>query len=133
MINQATDYAFRAVLFLAGLPQGEVVDAQTIAEREFIPMRFLLKIMPSLIRAGIVRSKRGAGGGYALAKEAQNITFLDVIEAIEGPVRINRCLIDPEYCSKKGSDHCPVHNELAQVQQKLVSELAQHNFKDLLG
>lgn len=68
-LNQATDYAFRAVLFLAGQGEGKVVEAQQIAQKEIIPMRFLLKIMPSLIKAGIIGSQRGVGGGYYLAKK----------------------------------------------------------------
>ncbi len=130
-INQATDYAFRAVLYLAKHPE-EVVEAQVIADREVIPMRFLLKIMPSLIKAGIIRSYRGAGGGYSLAKKPQDITFLDVLEAIEGPVRLNRCLFDHSYCSKKAATACDIHNVLGSVQEKLRQELQSHKFSDLL-
>ncbi len=131
-INQATDYAFRAVLFLAKQPSGKVVEAQHISRQEVIPMRFLLKIMPSLIKAGIVRSQRGVGGGYMLAKSPAEITFLNIVEAVEGPIHINRCLEDFDYCSKKGAPECQVHRALAGVQQKLVSELDRINFADIL-
>lgn len=130
-LNQATDYALRAVLYLANKPRGQVVEAQEIAHRQVVPMRFLLKIMPSLIRAGIVKSKRGVGGGYYLAKTPQDITFLDVVEAIEGPLTINRCLADDEYCSRQGTPNCQVHRALAAVQQKLAAELKRHHFGDL--
>ncbi|ADG81718.1 AsnC family transcriptional regulator [Thermincola ferriacetica] len=132
-INQATDYAFRAVLFLAQQPKGKVVEAQVIARKEVIPMRFLLKIMPSLIKAGIVKSQRGVGGGYYLAKDPRDISFLDVVTAIEGPVAINRCLIDPEYCSKKGPPGCKVHRALDGIQKKLYNELKNHNFGNLIN
>jgi len=132
-INQATDYAFRAVLYLARQTRGRVVDAQTISQSEVIPMRFLLKIMPSLIKKGIIGSQRGAGGGYYLAEAPENITFLNVVEAIEGPITINRCLIDPSYCSKKGAPECLVHRTLAGIQEKLIGELAGHNFGELVG
>ena len=131
-LNQATDYAFRAILFLARQPVGKVVEAQAISTKEVIPMRFLLKIMPSLIKAGIVRSQRGVGGGYALTKEPGEITLLDVVEAIEGPVKINRCLEDYNYCSKKGAPTCPVHQALDSIQEKLTGELSSHNFGQLL-
>jgi len=131
-INQATDYALRAVLYLAKQPQGKVVEAQQISQKEVIPMRFLLKIMPSLIKAGIVRSQRGVGGGYYLAKDPGEITFLDVVEALEGPVYINRCLIDYDYCSKKGAPTCQIHQALAGIQEKLSAELRSHNFGHLL-
>lgn len=131
-LNQATDYAFRAVLFLAHQPDGMIVDSQTIAEREHIPTRFLLKIMPSLIRAGIVRSQRGAGGGYALAREPEAITLLDVLEAIEGPITLNRCLTDPDFCSKHGPGFCPVHSTLQEIQIELSKEFASRNFRQLI-
>ncbi|MFZ5753895.1 MAG: RrF2 family transcriptional regulator [Bacillota bacterium] len=132
-LNQATDYAFRAVLHLAKFASGEVVSAQTIASREEIPMRFLLKIMRSLIKAGIVKSYRGVDGGYTLAKSPREITLLDVVEAIEGSVHINRCLLDPEYCSKHWADCCPIHQVLDGIQANLVKELSRYNFAELAG
>jgi len=131
-INQATDYGFRAVLYLAGKPRGEVVEAQSIASSEVIPMRYLLKIMPSLIKAGIVRSQRGVGGGYILDREPQDITLLDIIEAIEGPIRLNRCLIDEAFCSKNGPPHCKVHQTLAEIQQRLETDFRSYSIADLL-
>ncbi len=131
-LNQATDYAFRAVLYLAGKPKGEVVEAHEIARQQVIPTRFLLKIMPSLIKGGIVKSQRGIGGGYYLAKDPRDITLLDVVEAVEGPVTINRCLADDGYCSRQGIPNCQVHNALADIQEKLVEELKSHNFGDLI-
>lgn len=130
--NQATDYAFRAVLFLAKHPEGKVVEAQSIAQSEVVPMRFLLKIMPSLIKAGIVKSQRGVGGGYFLAKKPSNITLLDVFEAIEGPIHINRCLEDQAYCSKNGAPQCQIHHALASVQEAMVSEMKKVNFGQFL-
>jgi len=127
-LNQATDYAFRAVLYLSRLPRGQVVEARLIAEEENIPMRFLLKIFRLLTRAGIVESFRGVNGGYALARPPGEITMLDVIEAIEGPIKINRCLISPEECSKKFSSKCPVHHALFSVQQALAREFSRYNF-----
>ncbi|PKM76910.1 MAG: Rrf2 family transcriptional regulator [Firmicutes bacterium HGW-Firmicutes-15] len=130
-INQASDYGFRAVLYLAQAGT-KVVEAQTIAQNEVVPMRYLLKIMPSLIKAGIVRSQRGVGGGYALARDPRDITLLDVIEAIEGPIRLNRCLLDEGYCSKQGPPDCKIHQALADIQQKLDSDLSSYNFADFL-
>ena len=131
-LNQATDYAIRSVLHLSGLPFGQVVEAKLIAEEENIPTRFLLKIMRLLTQAGIVESYRGVNGGYALARQPSEITMLDVVEAIEGPIAINRCLIAPEYCSKNFTEHCPVHEALFELQQSMAEHLKQHNFQMLL-
>ncbi|AVX21288.1 MAG: RrF2 family transcriptional regulator [Bacillota bacterium] len=130
VLNQATDYALRAVACLVR-HQGEKVEAQQIAREEVIPMRFLLKIMPSLIKAGIVRSIRGAGGGYQLAKKPKEITFLEVVEAIEGPLAINKCLLDYAACNKKGAPACSIHQALARIQGKLVEALREQNFANL--
>ncbi|MEN6348604.1 MAG: Rrf2 family transcriptional regulator [Syntrophomonas sp.] len=131
-INLATDYSFRAVLFLAQQPRGEVVEAQTIARQQAVPIRYLLKIMPSLIKAGIVKSQRGIGGGYMLARDPREITLLDVVEAIEGPIRLNRCLEEDNYCSKEGPPECEIHQALAAIQQKLNREFKSYNFADFL-
>ncbi|BCV22642.1 RrF2 family transcriptional regulator [Moorella sp. Hama-1] len=132
-LNQATDYAFRAVLYLARLEPGTLAEAQAIATHEEIPMRFLLKIMRSLVQAGIVKSYRGASGGFALARPAREITLLDVVEGVEGPVTINRCLLDPGYCNRHGAPGCPVHLALGSIQDTLRRELAHYNFADLAG
>ena len=129
-INQATDYAFRAILFLVQSDE-KVVEARQIAQSETIPMRFLLRIMPSLIQAGIVKSQRGVGGGYSLAREPRQINFLDVIEAVEGPIYLNRCLKDYEYCSKHGAPSCVIHQKLDNIQSMMVEELRRNNFGDL--
>ena len=129
-LTQATDYAFRAVLHLATSSE-EIVRAQIIAEKEEIPMRFLLKIMRSLIGVGIVKSYRGVEGGYGLGRPAEAITLWDVVEAVEGPSTINRCLKSKEYCSKNWSQPCPVHQALNKIQKSLETELKGYNFSEL--
>lgn len=132
-LNRATDYALRAVLYLVKRLPEEIVPAQTIAESEEIPMRFLLSIMRSLIQAGIIKSYRGVDGGYSLAKQPQEITLLDVVEAVEGPVWLNRCLLDAKYCSKNAAGYCEVHRALEAIQTGLVRELGGYNFAELTG
>ncbi|MFZ5648288.1 MAG: RrF2 family transcriptional regulator [Bacillota bacterium] len=130
-LNQATDYAFRAVLHLSRLPRGKVVEAKLIAGEEHIPIRFLLKILRYLTRAGIVESYRGVSGGYALAKSPGDITMKDVVEAVEGPIRINRCLIDPGECNRRQTSSCVMHRALFSIQQALARELEKYDFEAL--
>jgi Rrf2 family transcriptional regulator, cysteine metabolism repressor len=86
-ISSRCEYGYRAVLELALHAQSdEPVIIETIAERRGIPEKFLVHILLQLKRAGIVRSVRGAKGGYMLAKSPDTITFLDIIEAIDGPI-----------------------------------------------
>jgi len=129
--NQATDYAFRVVLHLACLPQGAIVNGQTLAEKEKIPQRFLLKIMRSLTAAGIIKSYRGVDGGFALAQNADRITLLAVIEAMEGKVAVHRCLNERDACTKFCTHECPVHHALAGVQAQFVTSLGSINFAEL--
>lgn len=126
--NQATDYAFRTVLHLASLPSGTVEAAQTIAAQEKIPVRFLLKIMRSLTAAGIIKSHRGVVGGYRLGRPAAEITLLNVIEAMEGPIAIHRCLAERTACNKHCTEECLVHRNLAIIQDQLVAALQALDF-----
>ncbi|BBB90173.1 MAG TPA: Rrf2 family transcriptional regulator [Methylomusa anaerophila] len=131
-ISQEADYAIRVVLYLSQLEYGEIVGAKTIADNEAISLRFLLKLLPKLIKSGIIQSFRGIKGGYALAKPPEQINLKAVIEAIDGPICMNRCLYDPEYCNKHYTAHCKAHQVLSKVNEVLVAELERINFLSIL-
>ena len=95
-ITQETDYGFRVILYLSKLGYGEKIEAKSISKDQGIPLRFLLKLLRKLTRHGIIKSYRGVNGGYSLNRMPDEITLKDVIEAIDGPIFINRCLDDPE-------------------------------------
>jgi len=129
MISRRTDYGVRIVLDLAALPQDERTAAHDIADRQQIPRPFLAKIVSQLCLAGLVTTYRGAGGGVALARPAAQITLLEVVEALEGPVRLNQCVIRPADCPR--NEHCPVHHVWSQVQTDLIDRLSSTNFEIL--
>jgi len=131
-LNQATDYAFRTVLHLAQLPPGSVVSGQTLAVREAIPPRFLLKIMQSLTQAGLVKSFRGVSGGFGLDRDPADISLLDIIKAIEGPLAIHRCLEDRQSCNKHCCHECPVHATLGRLQEAFTEGLRAATMASLL-
>jgi len=86
-ISAKTDYAIRAVVEMAAAgADGHLVKAEAVADAQHIPLRFLLSILNELRHAGIVDSRRGAEGGYRLAKPAYAIAIADVIRAIDGPL-----------------------------------------------
>lgn len=85
-ISAKTDYAIRAALELAASPEGAWIKTETVAERQGIPLPFLLNILAELRTAGLVQSRRGAEGGYRLAQPAAEIKIADVIRAIDGPL-----------------------------------------------
>jgi len=130
-LNQATDYAFRMVLHMALLPSGSKVTGAVLAEQELIPERFLLKIMRSLIAAGIMKSFRGVDGGFALNRNPQEISLFDVIRAVEGDAYLQRCLYDVGSCSKSCKGNCAIKEAMGAIQHQLINQLEEVDFKTL--
>lgn len=115
------EYAVRAVLHLATLPPGKLSLIQEIAEKQEVPKSYLSKIMQHLTRAGLVKSRRGARGGFHLARPAREITLWQAIEAVEGPIFLNVCLIRKGECHR--DELCPVHIVWKEAQVKLLEVL----------
>src|SRR5512137_162579 len=99
-ISRKIDYAIRAMIHLASIPEGTVVPFREIGKQMSVPEDFLAKILKTLVDQGIVGSTRGPHGGYRLARPAETINVLEVIEAAEGPVAVNVCL-DDDACSRQ--------------------------------
>lgn len=90
-LSRKSDYALRAVIHLANLPTGKLGSINSISEAELVPREFLAKILKDLTRGGVLVSYQGVTGGYRLARAPREITFLNVLEAIDGPVHLNLC------------------------------------------
>lgn len=99
-VSRKVDYALRAMIYLATLPDGTREPQQEIASKNDIPREFLAKILKTLADRGLVSALRGPHGGVAMARPATEISFLDVIEAVEGPVVLNLCLDAKQGCSQ---------------------------------
>lgn len=126
-ITLEADYAVRMVEFLAALQSRQA--AGTIAENTNVPQRFCLKILRNLAAAGIVKSYKGSRGGYELAAPPEQVTLRQVIEAVEGPYQLSRC-VGKEHdcagsCSREFACDCrfqQVYREISQmVREKLDS------------
>ena len=85
-VPQRLDYALRALVLLALQPEGEYIAAGDLADHLGLPRRFVEQQVTALARAGIVRCRRGAAGGCALARAARDVTVYDVVEAVQGEV-----------------------------------------------
>ena len=85
-ISRSTGYALVAVGYVAQHYKQGAVLAQRVSKEYSIPLEYLLKILQQLVRANVLRSKRGPRGGFFLAREAENITLADIIEAVDGPM-----------------------------------------------
>ena len=132
-ITQEADYALRVILFLSKLGFDNKIEAKSISESEGIPLRFLLKLLRKLKQSGIVQSYRGVHGGYSLGKKPREITLKDVIESIDGPICMNRCLYDPNACNIGRTSECEIHHAMAKIQTLLSKELENVNFEQLIS
>ncbi|MDR1613361.1 MAG: Rrf2 family transcriptional regulator [Planctomycetota bacterium] len=126
--NQETDYALRMVLAFSRLDAGSFLTALEISDKNHIPYRFLLRVAKKLKKAGIVVSRQGPDGGFRLAKPAGDISYLDVIEAVEGEININRCLRDSSLCNAGNAPECAVHQSLRDIQDAFRRELRRKHF-----
>jgi Rrf2 family protein len=97
-IPRKIEYALRAMIHLADNPGG-VARGSVIARQEQIPKYYLEKVIRDLMRRGLVRARRGPGGGYQLARPPETVSFRDVIEAVEGPITLNVCVDGSSVCN----------------------------------
>lgn len=86
-LTRASSYALQAVAFMAVQKKDDITASHLIAEKKGIPERFLLKVLKPLVSAQVLQSVKGPRGGYRLAKSAHEVSVLDVIEAVDGPIR----------------------------------------------
>ncbi|MCW2277672.1 RrF2 family transcriptional regulator [Heliophilum fasciatum] len=132
-ITQESDYALRVIAYLSKAEYGDIIEAQRIAETQAIPLRFLLKLLRKLHHADLLKSYRGSHGGFALNRLPGEISLKDVIEAIEGPIYVNPCLGNIQFCNLvTDKTECQVHLALSQIQERFLRDLARVTFADLI-
>lgn len=129
-ITRQADYAVRAVLHLARVGNKERSATSTIAKEQNIPPSFLAKIISQLSIAGLLHTSRGARGGVTLAREPGDITLLEVVEAIDGPIQLNECVGNDGACTF--DQDCPIKPVWCDAQDELVNRLKSTNFQQML-
>lgn len=125
-LSRKADYALRAVMHFAGMPKGQLASIGAVAETQTIPREFLAKILKDLTWAGILVSFQGVTGGYRLARPAKDISFLDVIEAMGGPITINLCVEGDKYCEHY--KFCKMRDFWIKEQKHFKNALSRANF-----
>jgi Rrf2 family protein len=120
-VTRATDYAVRIMVELATLSPGDKVQLNELIESTGVRGSFLSKVVQRLVHAGMVSSHRGTRGGFSLRVSGEEVTLLDVIEAIEGPTQMNLCLGSGPGCERKS--WCGVHPIWKKAQSAFVQEL----------
>ncbi len=108
IISQTLEYALRAVVFIANGQERSYTTAQ-IAKTTKVPQAYLSKVLQSLVRGNIIQSQRGFGGGFILAKNANEIKILDIVAAVDPMERIHTC---PLELATHGSNLCSLHKRL---------------------
>ena len=130
-ITRQADYAVRAVYYLSSLGQDDRASTSQIAKQQHIPPSFLAKIISQLSVAGLLHTSRGARGGVSLARDPKDITMLDVVEAIDGPILLNECVAGSHGC--KFEKDCPMRILWSEIQGDVVTRLKTTTFSDFFN
>lgn len=128
--SKSAEYAIQAMIYLAEQNDGELSMVSTIAEEYDIPRHFLAKLVQTLTRHHLIKSYRGRKGGVKLARPAESITLLQVVNAIEGPpAEFDMCVIGLDVCSDAAC--CPLHNQWKHIKEEVRAALDHQNLQEL--
>ena len=156
--TRKTDYALVALAVLAEQPEASPLSARQIAEAHDLPVPLLMNLLKQLNRAGLVDSSRGAGGGYRLARPADQVGLAEVIDAIEGPIALTPCCDEPETAAAapafatatdaaaaadnaadeepcqtcRATGNCPITRTIQRVNQLVTDLLASLTLRDVM-
>jgi Rrf2 family protein len=129
-VTHQADYAIRTMFYLSRLDPNQKVATSQIASEYKIPPSFLTKIISQLSIAGLIHTSRGARGGITLARSSEDISLLDVLQAIDGPIALNECVQDPGICSF--SPDCVIHKFWIGASEDLNNRLRSTSFARLV-
>ena len=129
--TRAADYGVRAMMHIGSLSDDGVALKDDIAAAQHIPPSFTAKILRKLVKAGLLRSARGVNGGFHLGKPASQISLLDIVEGVEGPIHLTECAPDPEHCAL--AHDCPVSTVWLEVQRQMTGLLGATTLDALLS
>jgi Rrf2 family protein len=130
-ITRQADYALRAMLYLSRMDPTTRAATSQIAEEQHIPPSFLAKIISQLSIAGLIHTSRGARGGVSLARNPEEISILEVVEAIDGPIALNECTLSTAGCPF--GDSCSLRPLWCEAQEDLVKRLRNTSFAQFLA
>ncbi len=129
LFSQTVEYALRAVVFLAS-ESPEAATTVQIADATHIPAAYLSKVLQALGRGGVVRSQRGVGGGMSLQKAPDELTLLEVVNAVDPIIRIKTC---PLELAAHGTNLCPLHKRLDSALESVEKAFAETTLADILA
>ena len=129
-LSKKTDLAIRALNYLTGNEDSELVEGKTLADWLDTSTNYLPQVMSPLVRAGWVRSVPGPRGGYVATRSLGSVSVLEVIEAIEGPVILDRCVLSGAPCPSQ--DECALHAPWTRARDALLAELGSIRLSEVM-
>jgi Rrf2 family protein len=129
MITKNSDYAIRAIIYLAGNRQ-RFVPSSEIAEKEKIPVIYLRRILQQLIKSKIAESKEGVAGGVKLKIEPEDISVAQILNIVQGGVQMLECMFRKKICANRA--HCVLRKRIMNIEEKVKQEFLRLSIQDLL-
>lgn len=130
LITRNTDYAVRALSYMARQRE-QVVSVSELVEELRIPRPFLRKILQALNKEGLLKSYKGSGGGFSLARPGDKIFLFDLIRTLQGPVRFNECIFKKAFCPDV--KNCALKKKIETIERYVVSQLKSITIASLCG
>jgi Rrf2 family protein len=128
-LTRAADYGVRVMIHLATLPPEVRAFLPALAMATDAPESFLSKVLQALSRAKLIESHRGKAGGFVILPRGRGASMYDVIAAIDGPIRLNVCLVAGKSCERKAS--CPAHPVWAKAQRAMLEVLSAASIEEM--
>jgi Rrf2 family protein len=128
-LSKKADYALMAMKHLAVRPDAASASAREIAEAYDIPVELMAKVLPRLVRRGLLVSHQGTRGGYRLARPTSMISVADVIQAIDGPLTVTACSTEAENCGQYSK--CSIRDPLWRIKDRIVAALSTCSLQEM--
>jgi len=129
LLTRQTDYAVRALGYLMRRPDGQASAAELVTALK-IPRPFLRKLLQELTKHQVLRSRRGAGGGFEFARDPEKVRFSELIEIFQGPLVLNHCTFKKKPCPNKGV--CAMRRRIGAIEEMVVNQLRATRLADLV-
>ncbi|WP_404452919.1 Rrf2 family transcriptional regulator [Virgibacillus necropolis] len=119
--SKATNYALHTMVYLTLTPKGKSIGVEQLAKMQNLSPTYLSKILTKLVKAGLIESNPGVNGGYSIVRQSHDMSFLDVIYAIEGKTTFFSCSLEHEQLSR--NEDCLIENVMFKAEEKMKNEL----------
>lgn len=129
LYSNSCEYAIRALSFMAEQRQDEPTTLGSISQAQEIPQAFLAKILQELVRAGLLRSRRGPRGGFTFARPPERIALMQIVEVVDGPHELDRCAVGFMVCSDETA--CPLHDSFTPIRTAIKGYLSDTSIADV--